>query len=106
MGNLKKSHADRKQNMKRLRGGALWIKKRRRSNINRSCNTTRRVDVLILEDAICEGIFKVLCVFWTVTEASCYDPYRFARSGSTALVLWLSVSQRGVLRQADQWMSL
>ena len=106
MGNLKKSHTDSKQNMKRLRGSVLWIKKRRRGNINRRCNKTRRVNVLILGDAIYERIFKVPSVFWTVAEAPCYDPYRFARSGSTALVSWLFVSQRVVLRQADQWMSL
>jgi hypothetical protein len=93
MGNLKKSHADSKQKMKRLRGSVLWIKKRRRSNINRRCNKARRVDVLIFGDTIYERIFKVPCVFWTVTEASCYDPYPFARSGSAALVSWLFVSQ-------------
>jgi hypothetical protein len=76
MGNLKMSHAESRQSMKRLRSGVLWRKKRRRSNMNGLCNKTRRVDVLILGDAIYERIFKVPCVFWTVTEASRYGPYR------------------------------
>jgi hypothetical protein len=81
MGNLKKSYAESRQSMKRLRSGVFWRKKRRRGNMNRLRQKPRRVDV-ILGDAIYERPFKVPYVFWTVTEAPRYDPYRFARSGS------------------------